>query len=212
MGCGPVGLRISAAAGVSGCGFRGPWLRKFGLFPPPQRFFFLLRGYLISRRGGQIDMCPNNRGDRRRPTSAKWSARPLAGGGGSWGGGGGVLAARPGGGPRGGGVLRATHYYHMHTSMVCVCLGAWGYRGMCAIIAISRLFQEERVLRTKVIIPPSTKHGTWRRWHHGPRTAICQNWGGRGLGGSQTRTGPGHPPVASSQRRERAQHLPFVWL
>ena len=57
---------------------------------------------------------------------------------------GGVLAAQPGGGPkRGGGGLRATHYYHMHTSRVCVCLGAWGYRGMYALIAISRLCQEE---------------------------------------------------------------------
>ena len=70
-------------------------------------------------------------------------------GGGSWGGGGGrredgggVLAARRGGSQEGGG-LRATHYYHMHTSTVCVYLGAWGYRGMCALIAISRLCQEE---------------------------------------------------------------------
>ena len=49
----------------------------------------------------------------------------------------GVLAA----GPWGGGGLRATHYYHMHTSRGC--LGAWGYRGMCAIIAISHLCREE---------------------------------------------------------------------
>ena len=41
----------------------------------------------------------------------------------------------------GGGGLRATHYYHMHTSRGC--LGAWGYRGMDAIIAISCLCQEE---------------------------------------------------------------------
>ena len=39
--------------------------------------------------------------------------------------------------------LRAIHYYHMHTSRVCVCPGAWGYRGMYAIIAISRLCREE---------------------------------------------------------------------
>ena len=44
-------------------------------------------------------------------------------------------------GPGGGGV-RATHYNHMHTSRGCVCL-AWGYRGMYAIIAISRLCREE---------------------------------------------------------------------
>ena len=75
------------------------------------------------------------------------SAKTCGGGGGdSWGRGGGsaggweggVLAARPGGGG-----LRATHYYHMHTSRVCVCLGAWWYRGMYAIIAISRLCWEE---------------------------------------------------------------------
>ena len=43
----------------------------------------------------------------------------------------------------GGGGVHATHYYHMHTSRGCVCLGAWGYRGMYAIIAISRLCREE---------------------------------------------------------------------
>ena len=42
---------------------------------------------------------------------------------------------------RGGGGLHATHYYHMHTSRGC--LGAWGYRGMYAIIAISCLCREE---------------------------------------------------------------------
>ena len=38
---------------------------------------------------------------------------------------------------------RATHYYHMHTSTRCLCPGAWGYRGMYVIIALSRLCQEE---------------------------------------------------------------------
>ena len=71
-----------------------------------------------------------------------------AGGGGGGGGGrreGGGIGRRGGGGlaawPGGGGGLRATHYYHMHTSRGC--LGAWGYRGMHAIIAISCLRQEE---------------------------------------------------------------------
>ena len=64
-------------------------------------------------------------------TCGGWSAGGL---------GGGLLAARPGGG---GGGLRATHNYHMHTSRGCVCLGAWGERGMYAIIAISRLCREE---------------------------------------------------------------------
>ena len=66
----------------------------------------------------------------------------LAGGlgwGGSWGEGGGAYWQL---GPGGGG-LRVTHYYHMHTSRGCVCLGAWGYRGMYGIIAISSLCQEE---------------------------------------------------------------------
>ena len=58
------------------------------------------------------------------------------GGGGAAGGGGDWQLGRGGG-------LRATHQYHMHTSRGCVCLGAWGYRGMYAIIAISRLCQEE---------------------------------------------------------------------
>ena len=72
------------------------------------------------------------------------SAKTCGGGGGDRGGGGqqevgggGALAAWPGGG----GELRATHYYHMHSSRGC--LGAWGYRGMYAIIAISCLCQEE---------------------------------------------------------------------
>ena len=81
--------------------------------------------------GGQLQSV------RMRPT-AQLSVKTCMGGGGGRreGGGGGVLAAQPGGGvPRGEG-LRATHCYHMHTSRVCVCLGAWGYRGMYAIEAI----------------------------------------------------------------------------
>ena len=66
------------------------------------------------------------------------------GGGGWWGGkGGGVIGSSAAGRgfPRGGGGLRTNHYYHMHTSRGDVCLGA--YRGMCAIIALSRLCQDE---------------------------------------------------------------------
>ena len=66
----------------------------------------------------------------------------LGQGGGRRKGGGEVLVAQGGGSEEGGG-LRATHYCHMHTSRVCVCLGAWGYRGMYAIIAISRFCREE---------------------------------------------------------------------
>ena len=49
------------------------------------------------------------------------------GGGGRVGGrvGAGVLAARRGGDPKRG-RPRTTHYYHMHTSRVCVCLGHGG--------------------------------------------------------------------------------------
>ena len=69
-----------------------------------------------------------------------------AGGGGRREGGGGVywqLGGGGGGSQEGEGGLLATHNYHMHTSRGCVSLGAWGYRGMYAIIAISRLCQEE---------------------------------------------------------------------
>ena len=72
-------------------------------------------------------------------------------GGGSWGGGegqregggGGIGSSAGRGSQEGGAGLRVTNYYHMHTSRVCVCLGAWVCRGMYAIIAISRLCQEE---------------------------------------------------------------------
>ena len=51
------------------------------------------------------------------------------------GGGGGIGSSAPGGGvPRWGG-LRATHYYHMHTSRGDVCLGVRGNGGMYVIIA-----------------------------------------------------------------------------
>ena len=47
-------------------------------------------------------------------------------------GGGGIggLAGAGGGVPNVGGGLRATHYYHMHTSRGDVCLGVRGYGGM----------------------------------------------------------------------------------
>ena len=121
----------------------------------------------------------------------------------------GVLAARPGGGSQGGGGGRTTHYYHTHTPRGHVCLGAWGYRGMYAIIAISRK-KVLRVLRTKGIVTPSTKDGTWRHWRHGPHTAIFQNSGGGGCWGGRVaykdrarpppppRVGGAAPPAGSS--------------
>ena len=54
-----------------------------------------------------------------------------------------------GGFPRWGG-LRATHYYHMHTSRGDVCLGVWGYGGMYVIIALSRLCREESLKGRRV--------------------------------------------------------------
>ena len=56
--------------------------------------------------------------------------------------GGGQLGRGGIGSSAGGSQDSATHYYHMHTSRVCVCLGAWGIE-VCARIAISRLCQEE---------------------------------------------------------------------
>ena len=62
-----------------------------------------------------------------------------AAGGGGWreGGEGGVLEARPGG------AACDPLLPHAYLKGVCVCLGAWGERGMYAIIAISGLCREE---------------------------------------------------------------------
>ena len=105
-----------------------------------------------------------------------------------------------GGGSQEGRGLRATHYCHMHTSRVCVCLGAWGCRG--AIIAISRLCQEESLkgLKDQRHITPnsypqlSMGKKIWRRWRHGPCAAIFQNSGGGGGAGGGRIQGPGLPP------------------
>ena len=84
-------------------------------------------------------------------------------GGGQFGGGGRLEGVRGGGFGRGGGGgvpkvggLRATHYYHMHTSSGDVCLGVWGYGGMYAIIALSRPCWEEslKVRRVAPLHPP----------------------------------------------------------
>ena len=48
------------------------------------------------------------------------------------------------------GGLRATHYYHMHTSRGDVCLGVWGYGGMYVIIALSCLCREESLKGCRV--------------------------------------------------------------
>ena len=111
--------------------------------PPPPPHMSLARAMILIFGGEQRRGVPwggdYNRSGCDPPPS--YLSKLAGGGGGRREGRGGVLAARPGGG----GGLRATHYYHMHTSSVCVCvcLGAWGYRGMYAIIAISRLCQEE---------------------------------------------------------------------
>ena len=115
--------------------------------------------------------------------------------------GGGYWQLGQGGGSQGGGGLRATHYYHMHTSRVCVCVwGAWGYRGMYAIIAISRLCREESLkgLKDQRHRTPSTKHGTknWAPLASWPPHRYLSKLGGGGVGwgGSHKRTGPGRPP------------------
>ena len=60
-----------------------------------------------------------------------------------------------GGGFQRWGGLRATHYYHMHTSWGVVCLGVWGYGGMYAIIALSRPCREESLMGRRVApLPP----------------------------------------------------------
>ena len=96
-------------------------------------------------------------------------------GGGSAGGVGGDFG-RGGGFQRWGG-LRATHYYHMHTSWGDVCLGVWGYGGMYAIIALSRHWGA-----------PLARSPT----HY----LSKPGGGGGGWGVSHTRTGPGRPPWA----------------
>ena len=97
--------------------------------PAPTKHTVPCDNFGVRRGGGGVPPPPFGVGSRPGPAPV--------GGGGSAGGLGGVLVARPGGG----GGLRATHHYHMHTSRGC--LGAWGYRGMYAIIAISCLCREE---------------------------------------------------------------------
>ena len=101
--------------------------------------------------------------------------------------GGGLAARRGGGGSQEGWGLRATHYYHMHTSRGCVCLGAWGYRGMYAILAISRLCQEESLQGLKdQRHSPSSKHGKKKPGAVGamaPAPLSFKTRGGRGGGG-----------------------------
>ena len=91
-----------------------------------------------------------------RPTP-QLSVKTRGGGGRGafWGGsrlegvGGGVRPRGGGGFPRWGG-LRATHYYHMHTSWGDVCLGVWGYGGRYAAIALSRPCREESLKGCRV--------------------------------------------------------------
>ena len=114
----------------------------------------------------------------------------LAGGGVGRRVGGGGIGSSAGG--RGG--LHATHYYHMHTSRGCVCLGAWGDRGTYAIIVISRLCREASLKGLKDqrhSTPLSTKHGTKNLAPLAPRPPL--SFKTQGGGGSHTRTGPGRP-------------------
>ena len=74
-----------------------------------------------------------------------------------------------GGFPRWAG-LHATHYYHMHTSRGDVCLGVWGYGGMYAIIALSRLCREETLEGGRVAPSPLPPHPLFPR---APRL-VCE--------------------------------------
>ena len=65
---------------------------------------------------------------------------------GHWRGGGGEVS-------KGGGGLRATHYYHMHTSRGDVRLGVWGYGGMYVITALSLVFSGNKVFKVAVLTP-----------------------------------------------------------
>ena len=107
--------------------------------------------------------------------------------------GGGAVGAGGGSAGGGGGGLRATHYYHMHTSRGGVCLGAWGYRGMYAIIAISCLCREESLkgLQDQRHSTPLQLSMRQKIWRHGPRTAMFQKPGG---GCRIQEPGPAAPP------------------
>ena len=116
---------------------------------------------------------PDGQGDR-----SNW------GGGGRREGWGGGLAARPGWG------LRATYYYLMHTSRGCVCLGAWGYRGMYAIIAISRLCPEDSLKGLKDERHSTPFNSAWDKkigaigaTAPAPQSFKTRGEGGGGLGG-----------------------------
>ena len=134
--------------------------------------------------------------------------------GGGGGGGGGAVGAGEGVGGRvrgggggigssagGGGAARNPLLPHAYLKGVCVCVwGAWGYRGMYAIIAISRLCPEEslKALQVQRHSTPLQRSMGQKNWRHGPRTAIFQNsggGGGRGAGGCRIQgPGPAAPP------------------
>ena len=118
-------------------GLGGPEASRTTQEPLTEQALCCPLGSWFSPHGGRLQLV------LMRTPPPRYLSKLGAGGGGSWGGGvggrvggGGGLAAWPGGGG-----LRATHYYHMHTSWGC--LGAWGYRGMHAIVVISCLCQEE---------------------------------------------------------------------
>ena len=113
-------------------------------------------------------------------------------------GGGGGLAAQPGGG-----AARDPLLPHAYLKGVCVCLGPWVYRGAYAIIAISRLCQEEsfKGLKDQRHSTPSTEHGTkilapLAPWP--PHRYLSKLWG---LGGRTQ--GPGPPPPPRGQKHRR---------
>ena len=102
---------------------------------------------------------------------------------------------------RGGGAARNPLLPHAYLKGVCVCLGAWGYRGMYAIIAISRLCREESLQGLKDQRRGTPFNSAWdKKFGADGATApapLCfkTRRGGRGPGGVlHTRTGPGCTP------------------
>ena len=132
----------------------------------------------------------------------------------TWGGGGRRDGAGGGGGigssARGDG-LRTTRYYRTHTSMVCVCLGPWGYRGMYALIAISWLCHEEspRGLEDQRHSTPFKQEWDKKFGALGAMALAPLSFKTRGEGGGRIQ-GPGlaAPPCFLLHICERAGHRP----
>ena len=94
----------------------------------------------------------------------------------------------------------------MHTTRGHACLGAWGYRGMHAIIALSRLCREESLKDQRHSIPFNSarnkKFGAVGAVAPEPVSFKTRGGGGWGLGGRTQGPGPATPPWADHRCRE----------